>query len=248
MLHDFNLLRRNIIFILTRFPDNPDIMLFLFFTLLSFSLATNTHLPLPIPVFETRDSIASILESEGLLIGAELGVLEGEFAKSTLQKWPTCKHYVLVDLWQPLKNYHDKASASKDINEKRMQKAISNTDSWKDKVEVCRNFTTSCAAKYADASFDYVYIDARHSRMGVLEDLNAWWPKLKHNGLACGHDFINCEEAKKSGQDWCLEEDGSRDTTGGAVKGAVIEFAAAYKRQVQVGYREQAWNSWCIRR
>jgi hypothetical protein len=93
-----------------------------------------------------------------------------------------------------------------------------------------------------------VYVDARHSRKAVLADIAAYWPKLKHNGLLCGHDFVTCEEASHSQQDWCLEEDGSRDLTGESVYGAVIEWSREQKRQVSVAYRETHWNSWCMRR
>ena len=51
--------------------------------------------------------IADILEDEGMTVGAELGVLKGDFARDLLERWPSCKKYVLVDLWQQQENYVD---------------------------------------------------------------------------------------------------------------------------------------------
>ena len=39
-------------------------------------------------------------------------------------------------------------------------------------------------------SVDFVYIDARHDYKGAMEDIKAWWPKLKKGGLLSGHDFL----------------------------------------------------------
>ena len=44
-------------------------------------------------------TVRPVLQNEGLAVGAELGVLVGEFAEVTLQKWTSCTKYYLVDLW-----------------------------------------------------------------------------------------------------------------------------------------------------
>jgi hypothetical protein len=176
-------------------------------------------------------------------------VFEGHFAQKTLEAWKSAESYTLVDLWADvLVNYADGANVKQDKHEERMQKALTATAPWSGKRHVCRNFTTACAKTFADRSLDFVYVDARHSRQAVLDDIAAYWNKLKRGGLLCGHDFVDCARASLSQQDWCLEEDGSRDVTGGAVEGAVIEWATRHKRQIQIAYREPDWNSWCMRR
>lgn len=47
------------------------------------------------------------------------------------------------------------------------------------------------AARYGNASLDYVYIDADHHYEAVRRDIAAWLPKIKPGGLIAGHDF--CE-------------------------------------------------------
>jgi len=45
------------------------------------------------------------------------------------------------------------------------------------------------AGKFADASLDFVFIDASHEYQDVLNDIAAWWPKVKPGGILAGDDF-----------------------------------------------------------
>ena len=203
----------------------------------------------PIPVIQKRLDIPGILEQESMLKGAELGVLHGTFARETLERWPSAIEYVLVDLWSPQENYKDLANAAQNVQDQRMNDAISNTRQWSEKIRICRNYTTVCATRYPEEYFDYLYVDARHDRKGVLEDLDAWWPKMRADGLICGHDYVTQDEGpQQSGQDWTKNYDGTIDESRRAVRGAVDDWAKKHKRQVQVTYREADWPSWCIRR
>ena len=205
--------------------------------------------PSPVPILHRRADIAAVLEGEGMRTGAELGVLHGAFAQETLARWPSAMQYVLVDLWAPQEHYLDLANAGADEQEDRMRIAVANTKPWENKVLICRNYTTACARRFPRAHFDYLYVDARHDRKGVLEDLHAWWPRVRPDGLICGHDFVTQDEGpEQSGQDWTRNFDGTVDETRGAVRGAVQDFARLKRRQIQVTYRETDWPSWCIRR
>jgi hypothetical protein len=145
-----------------------------------------------VPIIQTRLDIPKILEQEKMMRGAELGVLHGTFARETLEMWPSAVEYILVDLWSPQKNYLDLANAAQNVQDQRMNEAITNTNRWPEKIQICRNFTTVCAKRYPDDYLDYLYVDARHDRKGVLEDLEAWWPKVKVDGLICGCVFYAC--------------------------------------------------------
>ncbi|CAJ1379483.1 unnamed protein product [Effrenium voratum] len=39
------------------------------------------------------------------------------------------------------------------------------------------------------ASLDLVFVDGAHDYESVLQDLKAWWPKLRAGGIMAGHDF-----------------------------------------------------------
>lgn len=42
---------------------------------------------------------------------------------------------------------------------------------------------------YADESLDFVFIDGDHSYNAVMEDLKAWYHKVKPGGVIAGHDY-----------------------------------------------------------
>jgi len=48
--------------------------------------------------------------------------------------------------------------------------------------------SVEASKQYDDGSLDFVYIDADHSYASVVEDINAWKPKVKPGGYIAGHD------------------------------------------------------------
>ena len=90
------------------------------------------------------------------------------------------------------------------------------------RAAVHRMLSVEAAATLADSSLDYVYIDARHDYSGVMEDLRAWYPKLRAGGLLAGHDFI-----PDTGPDHVIKEGDF------GVQRAVAEFAREVGREVQ---------------
>lgn len=45
------------------------------------------------------------------------------------------------------------------------------------------------AQLYDDNSLDFVFLDADHRYKFVIEDLKAWWPKIKSGKVFAGHDY-----------------------------------------------------------
>lgn len=46
------------------------------------------------------------------------------------------------------------------------------------------------AAKALNIKADLIYIDASHDTQSVIDDINAWFPHLKKNGIMCGDDWL----------------------------------------------------------
>ena len=217
------------------------------------SSETAVSVPKAVPTFRRRDDLGNILESEGMQVGAELGVQAGHFAKAILSRWTSCRKYVLVDLWRQQQHYKDLANVDNERQEKLYRETLKNLERWSTKTEVCRNYTSICAAQYPDEYFDYVFLDARHDFKGVEQDLTNWWPKVKPNGIMAGHDYLTHADVAPTGQDWTLNYDGTRDTTGTIVQGAVDKFFMSgnsttnpHYRQVIVSYR--ADDTWAVRK
>jgi len=52
-----------------------------------------------------------------------------------------------------------------------------------------RSTSVAAAETFNDATLDLVYIDADHKWWSVVQDLAAWWPKVRPGGVMLGHDF-----------------------------------------------------------
>ena len=97
------------------------------------------------------------------------------------------------------------------------------------RIRACRDLTSKCVKHFEDESLDFIYVDARHDYNGVQEDLELWYRKLsKMNGVIAGHDMITAAEhrlhTRNYDDQYEVNFDGSFDTTGRAVKGAVNDF------------------------
>ena len=201
-----------------------------------------------VPTFKTRMELPKILQNEGFKIGIELGVQYGHYSQRMLSKWTNCTEYHLVDVWAHQENYEDYANVRQEEQEDIYNTAMKTLEAYRDKIHVCRNYTTVCVETYPDDYFDFIYVDARHDFKGVWEDLVAYWPKLKVGGIMAGHDYVTNKDGPLPAQDWSKNYDGTIDETGTVVKGAVDKFAAAVCRQITVSYRESAWNTWAMRK
>jgi hypothetical protein len=65
-----------------------------------------------------------------------------------------------------------------------------------ERARIIRARSVDAAAQIADASLDFVFIDADHGYEGCSADIAAWWPKVKAGGLVGGHDYENTDFPK----------------------------------------------------
>lgn len=52
-----------------------------------------------------------------------------------------------------------------------------------------RTHSVYAASLFPDNYFSFVFIDAGHSKEQVINDINAWLPKVKSGGVLAGHDY-----------------------------------------------------------
>ena len=211
-------------------------------------------LPRFLPPLQDRTHLATLLQSEELTRGVEIGVRRGDFAVHNLRVWKKCTYYLLVDVWAHQASYVDGANVNHDEQESLFQTVRHNTKPFADKVHFCRNFSLACASVIPNLSLDFVYVDARHDYKGCLEDLKAYWPKLRNGGIMAGHDYIYASEHPgfaTGHSDYSVNYDGTRDPLQRAVKGAVDDFfTMCVPRQVVVTYRDRKapWVTWMVRK
>jgi len=142
---------------------------------------------------ESREKLPGYLNSIDLTGEAvEVGVKEGHHSLSILSKWKGKKLH-MVDPWvnQDKKTYVDISNADDQTQEYRFQELKRKLElNYRGRYKLHRGYSVPVSNTFNDSSLDFVYIDARHDYEGVLEDCEAWWPKLRVGGLMAGHDFV----------------------------------------------------------
>jgi hypothetical protein len=139
----------------------------------------------------SRNGIASFIKNKinkETIVAVEIGVLKGDYTQTYYSDLKNSKLY-LVDLWE---TYSDDGYIS-GIDPGGVEKGYEDVvrDFGNDSnVKICKGFSKDWAAQFEDEYFDWIYIDADHSKKAVLEDLNCWYPKLKKGGAISGHDFL----------------------------------------------------------
>jgi hypothetical protein len=122
----------------------------------------------------------AMLESLGTRdIVAEVGVNKGAFSSEILRiTKPRQLH--LIDMWGSAR-YNE--TVYKAVLE-RFATEISGGG-----VMIHRNDSVSAASFFPDHFFDFIYIDTDHSYTITKQELNAYAPKMKNDGVIAGHDY-----------------------------------------------------------
>lgn len=79
-----------------------------------------------------------------------------------------------------------------------------NTVGLSDQIIPMRMMSVEAAKEFEDDSLDLVFIDAAHGYKDVIDDINAWFPKVKSGGFIAGHD-IDFTEVKNAVCEFALK-------------------------------------------
>lgn len=186
-----------------------------------------------VPFVLNRGEIMSILNARGLVgDGAEIGVKCGQFSEYILSRWRGRLLYS-VDPWREfdMTLYHDDDNVSQREHDKNYEITARRLAKFGDRTKLLRMTSDEAARTIADASLDFVYLDARHDYESVKEDIGLWYPKVRPGGVLAGHDYMNRKEI---------------GGTVFGVKQAVDEFVAREKLNVKVTVREPVYKSWMV--
>lgn len=134
--------------------------------------------------FDFRIFVRDIVRDNDYRRLAEIGVWKGELSRM-LWSMASTEYLLLVDPFN---------AASTGMTEYKTQKemdAIYET-LLRDKpvtTQIMRVPSIEAARYVSDASLDFVFIDALHTREAVTEDINAWLPKIRNGGMIAGDDY-----------------------------------------------------------
>jgi predicted O-methyltransferase YrrM len=67
---------------------------------------------------------------------------------------------------------------------------LTNTRPVREFLKPIRTTSRAAAARFADRSLDFVFIDAAHDYENVLADIETWRPKVAPHGVLAGHDYL----------------------------------------------------------
>lgn len=123
-----------------------------------------------------RTEFGAFLNAHGLLgEGVEVGVHQGVNARSIIASWQG-RMLHLVDPWKATPRFFDNEIAQL-------------VQEFEPRIIAHRALSLDAAPTFQDEFLDFVYIDADHTYEAVLADLKAWYPKVRHGGILCGHDY-----------------------------------------------------------
>jgi hypothetical protein len=170
-----------------------------------------------------RNEFPLLINEMELKVGAEIGVQTGGFSYHILNN--TNLFMYLVDPWVWISGYDDVSNVENKIQEQRLQITRDTLSSFVNRYKILRMFSINAVQEFQDNFLDFIYIDANHDYKHVLEDLNAWYPKIRPGGLISGHDYLD------SGLNF-------------GVRSAVLDFTR--DKQLVVYNTWEDWPSWYI--
>lgn len=141
--------------------------------------------PRDIPNVDRWHSLTQLFYDLNFKVGAEIGTERGLFAKRLCVSNPNLKLYC-IDPWQAYRGYREYVSQRRlDDFYETAKERLAPYD-----CHLIRKFSVEASKDFKDGSLDFVYIDANHALLHVIEDLVHWVPKVRKGGCVSGHDFI----------------------------------------------------------
>lgn len=180
----------------------------------------------------TREQLPALLNLRGLTgVGVEVGVQRGLFSEHLLRRWQGMR-LISVDPWRAFAEgeYQDIANVDQAEQDRRCVETRVRLGRFGERSVIWRTTSLEAAAAIDDHSLDFVYLDARHDYVSVLEDLEAWYPKLRVGGVIAGHDYV----------------DGHFPEGDFGVRSAVDEFFAERGLRVHATLRDAPWTTWVV--
>jgi len=140
-------------------------------------------------VIDRRNDIYKILNLKNYKLGIEVGTFEGDFSRTILSTWNGTLYS--LDIWKTLDNEEYVDTSNNITPFDTLGKTIINIEGFEDRSVLIRTSSENGSKIFPNEYFDFVYIDANHKYSYVKQDIELWYPKIKHGGMISGHDYIN---------------------------------------------------------
>jgi hypothetical protein len=131
-----------------------------------------------------RDDLPQFFVDMGYKVGAEIGVLRGEFTER-LCRVGLKMYGVDPYRWYGRYRRHPKEEPAEAIHATAVER-LAPYD-----FTLIKKFSRDALADFADGALDFVYIDANHTLPFIIEDIWEWNRKVRVGGVLSGHDYGN---------------------------------------------------------
>jgi len=177
-----------------------------------------------------------LVKARGLSTGVEVGVGFGGHCASLLE-------YRGIDALTGVDPYtaddHDGDEALTQADMDRVHDiALDRLAKFGRRFELLRKPSAQAAARFDDASLDFVYLDADQDFNAVAADLGNWFDKVREGGIIAGHDYDNPELP-----DVQQAVDGFFQRLGWAVHHAGQDVWWVEKKRASISYIVPAYNA-----
>jgi hypothetical protein len=117
----------------------------------------------------------------------EIGVERGQYSKQILKVIPSSEWHG-VDPWKAYRGYREHVTQAK--LDAFYAETVARLEPFGSHRVRPMRMDSVTAERYLDnGSIDVVYIDGNHTLPFVIQDLQAWVPKVRSGGMVCGHDY-----------------------------------------------------------
>ncbi|MHA1342374.1 MAG: class I SAM-dependent methyltransferase [Promethearchaeota archaeon] len=122
--------------------------------------------------------------------------------------------FYAVDAWQYIPTTEQPVE-NQDMFDDVYIEFLQNIEPIEGNVKVIKETSIEASKKFNDGSIDFIFIDASHHYEDVKNDIQAWLPKLKRDGVIAGHDYFTSvhpgvkkavDEMFKDGADTIFEQ------------------------------------------
>jgi predicted O-methyltransferase YrrM len=144
-----------------------------------------------------RNDIQKFISSLNTPNICEVGTRNGDFFNHIFT--PNCSLGIIVDIWMDTGNpyQNDNKYTQSDLNNQYCD--VFKRFFEQNNIKIIREFSHVASSFFPDNFFDFIYIDADHSKQGCYQDLVHWYPKVKKGGIISGHDYISREHTIVNG-------------------------------------------------
>jgi|694.fasta_scaffold00121_95 hypothetical protein len=124
-------------------------------------------------------------------VGVELGLFYAQTSCMIAQKCDNVSKIYGIDPYTPGVNEIENISYGEKESDYARNLAMHNIkfSGVSDKIEIIEDTSINASHKFEDNSLNFIFWDCPTTYSAVLQDMAAWYRKLKTGGIMCGHDW-----------------------------------------------------------